>query len=100
MSWVRFTIKNHRTFFDSIYFTANLEDQVLNNQHDTDVIRERWVSKLETLVANISSQFSSFFERMGFAGDVRLNKGNGNEDDFSNYGFGMLFPVHLGLIFR
>jgi chromosome segregation ATPase len=63
--------------------------QVEQKQLDINTIRERWMVRLESLVGRISEKFSSFFDHMGFAGCVQLNKGK-HEDDFGNYGFDVL----------
>jgi chromosome segregation ATPase len=65
------------------------EVQVEEKQLNINTIRERWIVRLEALVSRISEQFSTFFEHMGFAGCVQLNKGK-HEDDFGNYGFDVL----------
>ena len=63
-------------------YKASIEAQ----RQNIDEIRQRWLQKLESLVSNISERFSAFFEHMGYAGEIQLNKGNKNEDDFTNYG--------------
>ena len=63
-------------------FSANIE----RNRQNIDEIKARWLEKLEELVADISERFSAYFEHMDYAGEIRLNKGNNNEDDFTNYG--------------
>lgn len=65
------------------------ESVVKQNREDINTIRERWLVKLEELVSRVSAQFSIFFEHMGFAGCVELNKGQ-HEDDFTNYGFDVM----------
>ena len=49
----------------------------------------RWLAKLEELIARIASRFSHYFEIMGFAGDVILSQGDG-ENDFANFGIEIL----------
>ena len=56
------------------------------HRQNIEEIRQRWMHKLESLVENISERFSAFFEHMGYAGEIHLNKGNKNEDDYTNYG--------------
>ena len=63
-------------------FSENIE----RNRQNIDEIKARWLEKLEGLVEDISERFSAYFEHMNYAGEVRLNKGNNNEDDFTNYG--------------
>jgi len=63
-------------------FSADIE----RNRQNIDEIKARWLEKLEGLVEDISERFSAYFEHMNYAGEVRLNKGNNNEDDFTNYG--------------
>jgi chromosome segregation ATPase len=63
-------------------FSADIE----RNRRNIDEIKARWLEKLEALVDNISERFSAYFEHMDYAGEIRLNKGNNNEDDFTNYG--------------
>ena len=63
-------------------YSLNIE----NNRRIIDEIKARWLEKLEALVDDISERFSAYFEHMEYAGEIRLNKGNNNEDDFTNYG--------------
>ena len=63
-------------------FSADIE----RNRRNIDEIKARWLEKLEALVHDISERFSAYFEHMDYAGEIRLNKGNNNEDDFTNYG--------------
>ena len=65
---------------------ARLKAEIEAQNQNIDQIRLRWLNKLESLVEDISERFSAFFEHMGYAGEIRLNKGAGNENDFANYG--------------
>ena len=65
---------------------ANYSLDIENNRRIINEIKARWLEKLEGLVADISERFSAYFEHMEYAGEIRLNKGNNNEDDFTNYG--------------
>jgi len=85
--------KKQDQYKDAVENVKYTEDQLSNlivslehQRKNIDEIKERWLHKLELLVGNISERFSAFFEHMGYAGEVRLNKGGTNEDDFTNYG--------------
>ena len=77
-------------FFSFIQYTeellSNLSTTIELQRKNIDEIKRRWLYKLEILVGNISERFSAFFEHMGYAGEIQLNKGGSNEDDFTNYG--------------
>ena len=65
---------------------SNYSVDIENNRRNIEEIKARWLEKLEGLVEDISERFSAYFEHMNYAGEIRLNKGNDNEDDFTNYG--------------
>lgn len=64
---------------------AKVTAAIENDKNRMQNIRSTWVVALETLIEEISDRFSHFFQHMGYAGVVRLDKGQ-HEDDFTNYG--------------
>merc|ERR1711922_78642 len=57
-----------------------------NQERKIQQIKEEWLTGLNNL---IHDRFSSFFLKMGFAGQVELYTGK-NENDFDNYGIKIL----------
>lgn len=60
-----------------------------NQERKIQQIKEEWLSALNNLINQINTRFSSFFVKMGFAGQVELYTGK-NENDFDNYGIKVL----------
>jgi len=73
---------------------ADSEQSEKDAQDKMEEIADRWVSKLEALIGRISEQFSNFFNHMGFAGELKLDKGdedeNGLNKDFKNFGINVM----------
>jgi len=60
-----------------------------NQERKIQQIKEEWLTGLNNLINQIHDRFSSFFLKMGFAGQVELYTGK-NENDFDNYGIKIL----------
>ena len=56
-----------------------------DKKEEMEAIRVRWTQQLTELVSAISEGFSTFFNAMGFAGEVRLGHGQ-DPNDFHSYG--------------
>ena len=50
-----------------------------------NVLKVSWLESLEQLIERINTSFMEFFNRMGYAGEVGLRRGQ-HENDFENYG--------------
>ena len=66
-----------------------MQVDIEKRRENVDLVRERWLTRLNKLVKEISEKFSNFFSSMGFAGMVELGKGE-HLNDFSNYGIDIL----------
>ena len=66
-----------------------MDREMATRRENVTTVRERWLSRLTSLVEQISEKFSEFFSSMGFAGMVQLGKGE-HENDFANYGIDIL----------
>ena len=49
----------------------------------------RWLNRLDGLMSQVNDKFQTFFASMGYAGEIKLNRGN-FENDFANYGVEIL----------
>ena len=61
------------------------EDLMSSKSDKLQQLKESWLESLSALVERINSNFSSYFSRLGFAGEVGLTAGH-HENDFQNYG--------------
>eukprot|EP00095_Tigriopus_kingsejongensis_P003200 maker-scaffold50_size457468-snap-gene-0.19 protein:Tk03200 transcript:maker-scaffold50_size457468-snap-gene-0.19-mRNA-1 annotation:"structural maintenance of chromosomes protein 5-like" len=77
---------------------ANFQKMTDEKRADIETTRQRWLADLLALVDRISQRFSHFFETMGFAGSVVLNRG-AHEHDYYNYGIDIMvkYRTHLPL---
>ncbi|XP_041971586.1 structural maintenance of chromosomes protein 5 [Aricia agestis] len=58
-------------------------------------LRRKWLPPLEELIRNIDRSFGSMFEKLGCAGEVKLDKAGG-DDDYDKYGIGLLVKFRAG----
>lgn len=61
------------------------ESRMTDKLNNLQTLKNAWVTSLTSLVSRISTNFSSHFQTMGFAGEVVLKTGD-HENDFDNYG--------------
>ena len=61
------------------------EDLMDSKSSQLQQLKQSWLESLRSLVERINSNFSSYFSRLGFAGEVGLSTGL-HENDFENYG--------------
>ena len=50
-----------------------------------NALKVSWLESFEQLIDRINTNFLEFFNRMGYAGEVGLRRGQ-HENDFENYG--------------
>ena len=55
------------------------------NGEKMNALKVSWLESLEQLIERINTSFMEFFNRMGYAGEVGLRRGQ-HENDFENYG--------------
>lgn len=68
---------------------SDLERNVTAKRDEINVVKERWLTRMGTLMTQVDDKFREFFAAMGYAGQVNLSRGN-SEDDFANYGVEIL----------
>jgi len=71
------------------YALRAFDDKVNRGGEQIEEVRRRWLARLQELVEAIAVRFSRYFEIMGYAGDVVLEKGK-HENDFKNYGIDVM----------
>ena len=86
-------VEEYRDTKDSIsYIEEELRDWEESVKKSKEIIEEtrvRFLGKLETMVEQISQNFSRLLTILNFAGCVSLDKGK-HQDDFTNYGFDVM----------
>ncbi|XP_046972426.1 structural maintenance of chromosomes protein 5 [Vanessa cardui] len=67
---------------------TNTKSQIIKLQDKINKLKRQWLTDVEELINNININFTEMFRRVDCAGEVKLEKGE-KEDDFSSYGIGI-----------
>ncbi|XP_047539327.1 structural maintenance of chromosomes protein 5 [Vanessa atalanta] len=67
---------------------TNSNNQIIKLQNKINQMKRQWLTDVEELVNNININFREMFRRVDCAGEVKLEKGE-KEDDFGAYGIGI-----------
>lgn len=63
---------------------ATEHDRAIQLEDDLQALHDRWYPEIQRIVASINANFSNFFAKMGFVGEVELIRKE--ERDYSDYG--------------
>lgn len=62
----------------------NEHERAIQLENQLQVLHEKWFPEIERIVETINNNFSAFFAKMGFVGEVELTRAE--ERDYNNYG--------------
>ncbi|XP_050356467.1 structural maintenance of chromosomes protein 5 [Nymphalis io] len=67
---------------------TKIQNKIIKMQNFINQLKNQWLTDVQQLIHNINVNFTEMFKRVDCAGEVKLEKGD-NEDDFSAYGIGI-----------